>query len=66
MCAVALTPTALASGGHYVFAGGTPGEQKQVTQALDASSFDWNLVPLQVTIHIARDIPLSYSIRGQT
>jgi hypothetical protein len=37
-----------------------------VTQALDASSFDWNLVPLQVTIHIARDIPLSYSTRGQT
>ena len=58
-------PAALASGGQYVFAGGTPAEQKQVTQALEASAFDWNLVPIRVTIHIARDIPLSYSTPGQ-
>ncbi len=64
--ALAVTPAALASGGHYVFAGGTPAEQRQVTQALEASSFDWNLVPVQVTIHIVRDIPLSYSTPGQT
>jgi hypothetical protein len=65
VCALALTPTALASGGHYVFAGGTPAEQQQVAQGLAASSFDWNLVPVQVTIHIVRNIPVSYSTRGQ-
>jgi len=64
--ALAIAPAALASGGRYVFAGGTPAEQSQVTQALEASSFDWNIVPVQVTIHIVRDIPLSYSTPGQT
>jgi len=63
--ALALAPAALASGGHYTFAGGTSAEQQQVTQALGASSFDWNLVPVQVTIHIARGIPVSYSTSGQ-
>ncbi len=65
VCALALAPVALASGGHYVFAGGSPGEQQQVTQALAASSFDWDLVPVQVTIHIVRNISVSYSTRGQ-
>jgi hypothetical protein len=64
--ALALAPAALASGGHYVLAGGSAYEQQQVTQALQASSFDWNLVPAQVTIHIARNIPASYSTAGQT
>jgi hypothetical protein len=64
--ALALAPAALASGGNYVFAGGTPAEQSQVTEALQASSFDWNLVPVQVTIHIVRGIPVSYSTPGQT
>jgi hypothetical protein len=63
--ALALAPAALASGGHYTFAGGTSGEQQQVTQALEASTFDWNLVPAQVTIHIVRGIPVSYSTPGQ-
>jgi hypothetical protein len=39
-------------GGHYVFDGGTGSEQQQVRDALDASSFDWSLVPGTVTIHI--------------
>lgn len=65
VCAFALAPAALASGGQYVFAGGTQAEQQQVTQGLAASSFDWNLVPVQVTVHIARNIPLSYSTPGQ-
>ena len=63
--ALAFAPTAFASGGSYVFAGGTAGEQSQVTQALQASSFDWNLVPVRVTIHIVHNIPVSYSTRGQ-
>ena len=45
---------AAAGGGHYVFASGTFKHQEQVRAALDASAFDWNLVPVQITIHIAR------------
>jgi len=37
-----------------VFADGTPQEQAQVRAALDASSFDWSLVPQTITIHIDR------------
>jgi len=57
---------AAAAGGNYVIAGGTASEQAQVRDALNASSFDWNIVPTQVTIHIARGLPLSYSTPGQT
>jgi len=58
--------TALASGGNYVFDGGTPAEQATVRAALDASSFDWSLVPGKVTIHIRRGIAASESLPGQT
>jgi hypothetical protein len=44
---------AWASGGNYVFAGGTPYEQSQVRQALGVSSFNWSIVPAQITIEIA-------------
>jgi hypothetical protein len=64
--ALSLAPAARASGGDYVIVGGTLAEQSQVKAALDASSFDWNLVPVTVTIHIARNIPMSYSTPGQT
>lgn len=45
---------ARAAGGNYTFAGGTPEEQAQVRAALDASSFDWSLVPQTIAIHIER------------
>lgn len=45
---------ARAAGGNYVFAGGTPQEQAQVHAALEASSFDWSLVPQTITVHIQR------------
>jgi hypothetical protein len=45
---------ARAAGGTYVFASGTPREQAQVHAALEASSFDWSLVPQTITIHIDR------------
>lgn len=38
----------------YSFDGGTTHQQATVRSALEASSFDWSLVPGQVTIHIAR------------
>lgn len=43
-----------AAGGTYAFAGGSPQEQSQVRAALDASSFDWSLVPQTITVHIQR------------
>ena len=57
LAALALAAEARAAGGSYRFDGGTPAEQRQVRAALDASSFNWSLVPVQITIHIARDIP---------
>jgi hypothetical protein len=63
--ALALASPAQASGGHYVFDGGTSGEQAQVRQALNASTFDWNIVPGQVTIHIVRGIPNSEALPGE-
>jgi len=52
--ALAFVPNALASGGDYVFEGGTHSQQVQVTSALDASTFNWSLVPDTIVIHIAR------------
>lgn len=56
LCALWTAGPALAGGGNYVFAGGTPKQQAQVRSALDASAFDWNLVPVQITVHIAPGI----------
>jgi len=55
LLALGFAPSAFASGGSYVFDGGTQTEQAQVRSALEASSFDWGLVPGPVTIHIRRD-----------
>lgn len=54
--AFVLAPSALASGGNYVFDGGTRAEQAQVKAALDASSFDFSIVTQQVTVHIQRGL----------
>jgi len=63
--ALCLTGKACAGGGDYVFDGGTRAEQNQVRTALNASSFNWNLVPTRITIHIARDIPSSQASPGE-
>ena len=52
--ALVLAPSALATGGNYVLDGGTQNEQAQVKAALDASSFDYSVVPGPVAIHIVR------------
>lgn len=44
--------SALAGGGNYTFEGATPGERATVRAALNASSFDWGIVPQRVTIHV--------------
>jgi len=51
--ALALTGTAQAAGGSYGFDGGTARQQGQIKAALDASSFDWSIVPARITIHVA-------------
>jgi hypothetical protein len=62
--ALLLTPGALAGGGRYVFDGGTPNQQEQVRAALEASSFDWNVVPVTVTVHVAPGLG-SRAVPGQ-
>jgi hypothetical protein len=65
VAALCLAGEARAGGGNYTFDGGTPAEQSQVRAALDASDFNWSLVPVQITIHIARDISSSQAAPGQ-
>ena len=47
------TSSALAAGGDFGFEGGTPRQQAQVRSALQATSFDFGIVPDHVTVHIA-------------
>jgi hypothetical protein len=55
---------ALAAGNAtVVFAGGTAAEQATVHAALDASSFDWSLLPQAVTVHVGA-YGSSYSTPG--
>lgn len=55
--ALGLPGTAVAGGGNYAFDGGTGLRRAQVRAALEASTFDWGVVPARVTIHIRADIP---------
>ena len=49
----------------YRFDGGTPRERAQVRSALRASSFDWRVVPVMVTVHIIRDLGTSEAAPGE-
>ncbi|HEY8776382.1 MAG TPA: hypothetical protein VIM33_07870 [Gaiellaceae bacterium] len=57
--AVVLLFPAATSGavGGYAFDGGTKTERATVVAALEASSFDWTLLPGPITIHIVRGEP---------
>ena len=61
--AAVLAQSALAAGGSYTFAGGTPRQQAAVRSALSVSSFDWGVLPAPVVVHIA-PIGGSYSEVG--
>jgi hypothetical protein len=61
--ALALAGPAQAAGGHYDFDGGTKRQRAEVRAALEASSFDWGLVPARVIVHI-RPLDHSYSAPG--
>lgn len=59
LCAVvalALPGWASAGGGRYTLVGGTKPERQTVVSALEASSFDWSLVRMRVTIQIVRGL----------
>ena len=64
LAALALTGTAAARGGRYVFDGGTPRQQAQVRAALEVSAFDWNVVPATIAIHVQRGTD-TYASRGE-
>jgi len=51
-CALWCPATAPASVGPVVFDGGSPAEQTQVINALQASSFDWRVLPEPITVHV--------------
>jgi hypothetical protein len=60
--ALASPGVARAAGGTWAVDGGTAAEQAQVGAALDASSFDWGLLPA-IHVHIAPGA--SYATPGQ-
>src|SRR5436305_3935981 len=62
-CCLVFAQSALAGGGNYTIAGGTAREQATVHSALEASSFDWGLLP-QVAIEIG-SYGTSYSTYGR-
>jgi hypothetical protein len=51
--ALVLVTPARALGGDVTFVGGSSAQRAEVLKALDASRFNWNVVPAQITIHIA-------------
>jgi hypothetical protein len=63
-CCGVFAQSALAAGGSYTVVGGTPKEQATVHAALDASSFNWGLIPSQITINVG-SFGSSYSTYGQ-
>ena len=63
LAAFAFAGQAHAAVGTYVFDGGTAKQQREVKKALNASSFDWSLVPGTVKIHIG-PVGTSYATPG--
>ncbi|MDQ3067084.1 MAG: hypothetical protein M3R12_08030, partial [Actinomycetota bacterium] len=61
--ALVLPASALAGGGNYTFEDATHAERTTVRAALNASSFDWGIVPQPVTIHVG-EIGVSYATPG--
>jgi hypothetical protein len=51
-----LPAPASAAGGRYSLDGGTAAQRGQVRAALEASTFDWNVVPGTIAIHIRRGV----------
>jgi hypothetical protein len=54
---LAFPATTAGAGGSYTFDGGTKKERETVVAALQASSFDWSVVPGPIAIHIVKGEP---------
>lgn len=54
LTALAPPGSAVAGGGNYGFDGAAPAERSTVRAALNASAFNWSIVPEHVTIHVGR------------
>jgi hypothetical protein len=54
LVSLALSGTAQAANGNYLIEGGSPEAQATVRAALDASLFDFDRVPAQITIRISK------------
>lgn len=52
LAALVLPVSALAGGGEVDFEGASPAERSAVRAALDASSFDWGILPQPVIVHV--------------
>jgi hypothetical protein len=66
LAALLLAQAASAGGGRYQLVGGTGFERDQVRRALDASAFNWGLVPAEITIYVAaRGIAGGQAVTGQ-
>jgi hypothetical protein len=61
--ALVFPASGLAGGGNYAFDGARPAERVTVRAALNASSFDWGIVPQRVTIHVGA-YGVSYATPG--
>ncbi|HUQ22676.1 MAG TPA: hypothetical protein VM049_06630 [Gaiellaceae bacterium] len=59
--ACVLPASAQAAGGDYVFQDATSSERSTVRAALNASSFDWGVVPKQIRVHVG-----SYGVSHST
>jgi hypothetical protein len=56
LATLVFAPAAFATGGNYAFVGGAAADRAQVRAALKASQFDWNVVPVQIQIHLVRGV----------
>lgn len=62
---LALPAAATPAGGSYVFDGGTRAQRQTVVSALEASSFDWEVVPGPIVVHIVRGAAASAAAPGE-
>jgi hypothetical protein len=60
--ALGVAAPAFAAGGNYSFQGGTAKQQETVRAGLNASAFNWSLVPQQIVVHIAPNLSSEASI----
>src|SRR6266550_6376173 len=56
-CVAFPATTSSAALGTFTFDGGTKKERETVVAALDASSFDWSLLPGSIVIHVVHGEP---------